>query len=392
MTKAYDPLASVQAAGPPGTISFVYGLPDPVTFPADDLRLAFEKTFKEKASLALQYGPEQGYGPLIDYLREKMGRGESLKLERPQITLTSGAAQGLDHICTMLTRPGDPVIVEAPTYHESLKTFRDHGLHAAQIPIDEEGLIVGRLLPILEKLKKRGKRIGFLYLIPSFQNPSGITLSLQRRKAILDVCQAFDLPVVEDDVYCDLIYEGKPLPSLFSLDKKGLVLRLGSFSKIMAPGLRLGWMLASPPLVDVFIQSGLRNMGGGANPLIAIALDFYCRNGLLEPHIKSLQDHYRAKRDIMLRSLEESMPGRVHWTKPSGGFFIWVELPPPLRAADLTAKAKEEKLMFFAGDAFFAESPAGQYLRLAFSYVQPEKIQKGIEKLSRLIKRELLSR
>jgi 2-aminoadipate transaminase len=392
MTKTYDPLASVQAAGPPGTISFVYGLPDPVTFPADDLRRAFEKTLREKAALALQYGPEQGYGPLIDYLREKMGRDEGLKLERPQVTLTGGAAQALDHISTMLTRAGDTVFVEAPTYHESLKSLRDHSLRPVQIPIDEEGLIVERLIPFLEKSKKRKKRMGFLYLIPSFQNPSGITLSLRRRKSILEACQEFGLPIVEDDVYYDLIYEGKLLPSLFSLDNKGLVLRLGSFSKLMAPGLRLGWMTASRELIEVFVNNGLRNMGGGANPLVAIALDSYCRKGLLEPHIESLRSHYRAKRDIMLSSLEESMPGEVQWTRPSGGFFIWLKLPPPLRAADLEVKAKKEKLRFFAGDAFFAESPTGQYLRLAFSYVQPEKIQKGIKKLSRIIRKELSSR
>lgn len=385
MINAYDPLASVQAAGPPGTISFVYGLPDPATFPSEELGLALEEVLREKASLALQYGPEQGYGPLIDLLRVRTRKTEGARIERPQIMLTGGVAQALDHICTMLARSGDLVLVEAPTYHESLKVFRNHGLEPRQVPIDEDGLDADRLSTVLEKLRHGRRRIAFLYLIPSFQNPSGVTLSLGRRKSVLDVCEKNNVLIVEDDVYSDLIYEGERLQSLSALDQYGRVLHLRSFSKLIAPGLRLGWMIAPPKYIDLFIRSGVRAMGGGANPLIANALAGFCQKGLLEPHVESLRVHYRAKRDIMLQSLREAMPPGVSWTKPGGGFFIWLRLPPPLQADELFKKAKAGKVMFFTGNAFFAGRPTGQFIRLSFSFVPKERVEEGIGKIAALI-------
>lgn len=385
MKRAYDPLATVQAAGPPGTISFVYGLPDPATFPAEELRLALEEVLREKPSLALQYAPEQGYGPLIDFLAARTRTTQGVSIGRPQIMLTGGVAQALDHVCTILARTGDIVLVEAPTYHESLKVFRNHGLIPRQIPIDHDGIDVDRLSAALGRLKPGRRRIAFIYLIPSFQNPSGVTLSLDRRKAILDICEKNNLLLVEDDVYSDLSYEGKEHPSLAALDRNGLVLHLRSFSKLIAPGLRLGWMVAPPEYIDLFIRSGLRAMGGGANPLIANALASFCEKGLLEPHVESLRAHYRAKRDVMLRSLSETMPPGVSWAEPRGGFFIWLKLPPPLQADDLLRKSKAAKVTFFAGNAFFAGRPTGQFIRLSFSFVPKERVDEGIGKIASLI-------
>lgn len=389
MSKSYDPLASVQAAGPPGTISFVYGLPDPVTFPTKELSFCFEKVFQEKASLALQYGPEQGYGPLIDFLREKLGEDENIFLSRSQIMLTGGASQALDHICTMFTQQGDIIIVEAPSYHESLQLFRDHGLRTFQVNIDEEGMNVEELKAVLEKLRKRGERAKFLYIIPSFQNPSGISLSLKRKKAILEVVEDWDLLVVEDDVYYDLAFEEMQISSLFVLNRGRRVIRLGSFSKILAPGLRMGWMIAPTEFIRALTESGLRRMGGGSNPLLANAISVFCQKGWLESHIKSIRSHYRAKRDVILKSLETKMPESVSWARPKGGFFIWVRLPHDLQAVDVVKWVQKSGIMILAGDHFFAEYPTGQYLRLAFSYIKSEKIKEGIEKLSQIIKSHL---
>ncbi len=388
MKKRYDPLAAVQAAGPPGTISFVYGLPDPVTFPSADLMESLSKTLRETPDLALQYGPEQGYGPLIDALIEKSLRTEGLRLDRTRIMLTGGAAQALDQICTLMTRPGETVLVEAPTYHESLRSFADHGLTLRQVAIDEQGLVTDDLRAALQDLGRRKKKVGFIYVIPSFQNPSGITLSGKRRLELLALCQRFRVPIVEDDVYHDLRYQGDGLPSIYSLDKNGRTLRLGSFSKIMSPGLRLGWMMAPPHLIERFVNSGLRNMGGGPNPLIAVAMSDYCHRGLLEPHIKFLVAHYRAKRDVMLRMLKETMPPGGHWTEPEGGFFVWLELPAPLKARDFVRKARGEKLLLAAGDDFFAESTTGRHVRLAFSFLEPAQITKGIKLLADLIRQQ----
>jgi DNA-binding transcriptional MocR family regulator len=389
MTDEYDPLASVQAAGPPGTISFIYGLPDPGTFPVEDLRRAADQVLRERPSLALQYGPEQGYGPLIDYLRGKLAREEGLTIERPQVMLTGGSAQAIDHLCTILTRPGDLVLVEAPTYHETLQLLRDHGLCPLQIPTDEGGLVVEALADRLEALGRRGERARLLYIIPNFQNPSGITLAGDRRQAVLALAERYDLLVLEDDVYRDLAYGAQVPPSLFALDGGRRVLRIGSFSKILAPGLRLGWLLGPSSLIERLIQSGLRCMGGGANPLIANMLATYCRQSLLEPHIERLRGIYRERRDVTLAALQAHMPAGARWTRPGGGFFLWITLPAPLRAADTVQRARAAGLLIPGGDPFFAEAPTGQYLRLAFSYVTPDKIQEGIRRLEQILNGEL---
>ena len=383
--EAYDPLASVQAAGPPGTISLIYGLPDPATFPVEDLRRAADEVLHARAELALQYGPEQGYGPLIDTLRRRLAAEEGLELERENIMLTGGSAQALDHLCTLFTRPGGIVLVEAPTYHETLQLFRDHGLRPLQIPTDGSGLQVDALAGRLEALGNRGERARLLYTIPNYQNPSGITLAAGRRPASLDLARRFDLLIVEDDVYRDLAYGEKPPPSLYALDGGRRVLRIGSFSKILAPGLRLGWIMGPAGLIARLTGSGLRCMGGGANPLVANILATYCQHGHLEPHIEGLRRVYRERRDTLLQALAGQMPPGVTWTQPGGGFFIWLSLPPPLRAAEVARLAAEARLLLPVGDPFFAEAPTGQYLRLAFSYVTPAQIEAGIRILARVL-------
>jgi 2-aminoadipate transaminase len=386
MAEAYDPLASVQAAGPPGTVSFTYGLPDPVTFPVDELRRAADHVLRERPDVALQYGPEQGYGPLIDCLRDKLAQDEGLILQRPQLMLTGGSAQALDHLCTLFSTLGDIILVEAPTYHETIQLFRDHGLLPLQISTDEGGLQVEALADRLQTLGRRGERARFLYTIPNFQNPSGITLAADRRQAVLDLAERYGLLVIEDDVYRDLHYGGTVPPSLFELDGGQRVLRIGSFSKILAPGVRMGWLMGPEGLIDRLIGSGLRCMGGGANPLMAHILATYCQQGLLATHIQRLRRVYSERRDAMLAALANHMPDGVHWTRPSGGFFVWMSLPHPLRAAAIAAQATQAKLLIPAGDPFFAESPTGQYLRLAFSYVSPDKIEAGIRVLAQVLR------
>jgi 2-aminoadipate transaminase len=375
----------VQAAGPPGTISFIYGLPDPKTFPAEDLRRAADQVLRERPELALQYGPEQGYGPLIDYLRAKLDHEEALAVERPQMMLTAGSAQTLDHLCTIFTTPGDIVLVEAPTYHETIQLFRDHGLRPLQIPTDEDGLRVEALADRLTNLARRGERARFLYVIPNFQNPSGITLTADHRRPVLNLAERYDLLVIEDDVYRDLAYEGKAPTSLFALNDGQRVLRIGSFSKILAPGVRMGWLMGPPGLIKRLIDSGLRCMGGGANPLMANILATYCQEGLLEPHIQEICGVYRERRDAMLDTLSAYMPDGVGWTRPGGGFFVWLTLPEHSRAAEVVAQARKAKLLIPAGDPFFAEEPTSQCLRLAFSFVTPDEIREGIGILAQVL-------
>jgi 2-aminoadipate transaminase len=364
-------------------------LPDPAIFPAEDLRVAADEVLRNRAELALQYGPEQGYGPLIDYIRHRLTVEEDLDLERDSIMLTGGSAQALDHLCSLFTLPGDIVLVETPTYHETLQLFRDHRLRPQQIPTDDSGLQPEALTRHLEALAQRGERARILYTIPNYQNPSGITLAADRRPDILAIAQRFDLLLVEDDVYRDLAYEGNPPPSLFALDDTNRVLRIGSFSKILAPGVRMGWIMGPTGLIARLISSGLRSMGGGASPLMANILSTYCRHGHLEPHIANLRQVYRERRDTMLQALISEMPEGVDWTRPRGGFFIWLRLPPPLRAAEVARLAREAKLLIPVGDPFFAQEPTGQYLRLAFSYVTPPEIQAGVKILGKVLRQRL---
>ena len=386
MNTKYDPLANVQAAGPPGSISFIYGLPDPETFPLEELNSAFKFVFEEKGELALQYGPNQGYGPLIDYLRDKIRREEGQVLERPQIMLSGGATQALDHCCSLFARSGDVVIVEAPSYHESLLLFKNHGLSAHAIPVDEDGMNTEMLELCLKDLRVQGIKPSFIYTIPTFQNPSGITLSEKRRRELLKIANGEDLLIIEDDVYCDLAYEETKIPTLFSLDEGKRVIRFGSFSKIIAPGLRLGWILGPETIIKCLIRSGLRSMGGGANPLSAIAMAAFCQKGLLEPHIVLLKQVYKERRDVLLAALESTMPAGVSWTKPAGGFFVWITLPHGIQSEDVKRAAKDEKVFFLAGDPFFAEQSSVQHLRLSFSYVPLDKIREGIKKLAGILK------
>jgi 2-aminoadipate transaminase len=385
MTKKYDPLASVQAAGPPGSISFIYGLPDPKTFPVDELQRCFDQVLRENSVLALQYGPEQGYGPLIDFLLERINRAEHLDITRQNLMLTGGSTQALDHICSLLTRSGDLVLVEAPTYRDSLQLFQNHGLRLKQVPMDNEGLKIDELSARLKALKEQGEQVRFFYTIPTYQNPTGCTLSKQRRQALLDISEEWDLMIVDDDVYKDIAFEALEFPSLFSLDRGDRVLSIGSFSKIMSPGLRLGWLVGPEKRIFSFIDSGFRHMGGGANPLVANALSVYCRKRLLEPHIESLRKLYSKRKDVMLDALKSSMPEGIQWTEPRGGFFVWITLPDGLSSADVVQEAKKTGLWILAGDPFFAEKPTGQHLRLAFSYVEEDKIREGIEKLATII-------
>jgi len=252
--------------------------------------------------------------------------------------------------------------------------------------MDETGLKVEELAYRLETLKSQGKKASFLYVIPSFQNPTGITLSEERRKALVDLVDESELLVVEDDVYCDLSYEEHKVTTLYSLDKGKNVLRIGSFSKILAPGLRMGWILGPEEHIDSFVDSGLRTMGGGANPVIANVLSVFCERDLLDSHIESLKRTYRERRDVMLDTMGSQMPENIRWTKPGGGFFVWITLPQNIKAADVVDKAKAEGVLILPGDPFFAESPTGQYLRLAFSYIEADKIKEGVEKLANLLK------
>ncbi|MBU1749669.1 MAG: PLP-dependent aminotransferase family protein, partial [Chloroflexi bacterium] len=373
----------------PGTISLVFGHPDPATLPVDELQAAVEAVLRgPQAHLALQYGPEQGPPALIDYLVTRLNREENLRLTHDHLLITAGVTSAVDTIARLMVRPGGAVLVEAPSYHDALHVLSDHGADLRAVPVDDDGLVVAALEAQLAQLQHEGQSPQLLYTIPNFQNPSGVTLSTERRQAILALARAHGFLIVEDDVYHDLVYEGAVPPSFYALAGDAgdsTVLRLGSFSKVMAPGLRLGWLIAAPQHVRRFTDCGVSQMGGGANPFMAHVVSEYCRAGHLEPQIARLRPVYRQRRDAMLDALARHMPPGVTWTHPRGGFFVWLTLPPGLTATAAQAAARERGVLLVPGPGCFANGGGERYLRLAFSFVPPADIERGVALLAQAI-------
>lgn len=387
--RSFDPLEGVQAGGPAGAIPFVYGHPDPNLLPVEKIIAATERALRARGRLALQYGPEQGYGPLLDYLIGKVERDEGLRIARPNIMLCAGAAQGLDTAARLFTRPGAVVLVEAPSYHEAIATLRDHPVELRQVPMDDQGLVVEALAERLEVLKRAGRRVAFLYTIPTFQNPAGITLTAERREALVQLAAERGLLLVEDDVYRDLCYEGQVPPSLFELAGGRGVIRLGGFSKILAAGLRLGWIIAEPEVIQRIVSCGLKGNEGGANPFVAHVVAAFCQEGWLEPHIARLVARYRTKRDALLAALKREIPDGVRWTRPAGGFFVWLTLPEPLEAEAVLTEATERGVIFAPGTRFFAEGGGRRNLRLPFSFLSEAQMAEGVRILAEVIREQL---
>jgi 2-aminoadipate transaminase len=376
--------------GPAGALPFIYGHVDPTLFPIAHMQAAAQQALQEQGPRALNYGAERGCGSLLSYLQLKLARDEELEISDDSLMLTAGASDGLDAVCRLFTRPGDTVMVEAPSYHEALDIIRDYPVQLAAVPMDDRGLIPDGLAERLQELKAQGERPRMLYTIPTFQNPSGVTLSGDRRSALLQLARRHDLLIIEDDVYRDLAFEGGLPPSLYSLDAADqghTVIRLGSFSKILAPGLRLGWLMAAPDHVARLISGGLTKSGGGANPFSAFVTAVFCQNGWLEPHIARLVEVYHHRRDVMLKALGAAMPSGVRWTTPGGGFFIWLTLPEPLKAGDILEQAHQRSITFLTGEPFFAEGGGERHIRLPFSFISPPEMEEGVHTLAEIIRR-----
>jgi DNA-binding transcriptional MocR family regulator len=387
MCGSADQAAVLQTGdGPPGALSFYYGHPDPTAFPLAELLTAAESALQHHTPASLLYGPEQGPPLLLDILCCKLRQDEGLPLTPENLFITAGASQGLDLICRLWARPGDAVLVEAPSYHEAIALLQDYPVQLVAVELDQEGLNVGALDEAISRLRSQQTRIAFLYTIPSFQNPSGVTMSPARRLAVAALAREEQLWIVEDDVYRDLCYEGSVPPSLYEMMEGQGVLRLGSFSKTLAPGLRLGWIVAGPVSVSRLASSGLRRSAGGANPFTAYVVAEFSRAGCLEPHVARLVRLYRARRDAMLEALQTAMPPGVTWTRPQGGFFVWLTLPQSVSARAVLTAAKARGMSFPSGAPFFATGGGEHNIRLPFSYITPPDIARGMDILGQAIR------
>ncbi|MGO9403128.1 MAG: PLP-dependent aminotransferase family protein [Terriglobales bacterium] len=377
----------------PGMISFAGGLPAPDVFPTQRFEEACHKVLTEKAALALQYGQTEGYEPLRELIANNMARyGINAKVEN--VMITSGSQQALDLLGKLFINRGDRILVEAPTYLGALQAFNVYGAEYESVPIDEDGL---RTDLLVEPLRSGPK---FMYVLPNFQNPAGTTLSEVRRHELVLLADRFGIPIVEDDPYGQLRYEGEHLPPLVVLDRENLrrdsgysignVIYLSTFSKTLAPGLRLGWIVAPPEII-----SKLTQLKQGADLHTSTFTQFVAyevaRDGFLDKHVKLIRQIYSERRNVMLQALEESFPPEVTWTHPQGGLFLWVTLPAGLDMEKLFRSALEQNVAFVPGDSFYANDgrEGSRHMRLNFSNAAPEQIREGVRRLAAAVKGHL---
>ena len=332
------------------------------------------------------YGDEQGNAGLIDFLVGRLNRDESLDIRPGHLMIAGGSTWGVNMITRHLTQAGDVILVDAPSYRDALHIFRDNHLEMVAVPMDDEGVIVEEMEQRLQALKTMGRLPKFYYVVPNFQNPSGITVSQARREAIVELSQSYGFVILEDDVYRDIRFTDWLPPSFYALAQGKNVLRLGSFSKTLAPGMRIGWLIAEPGRIQGFTSSGALRMGGGANPFTAKVVADYCLGGAWEAHVQWLRSQYQARRDTALSALRAAMPASVQWTRPEGGYFIWLTLPQSVDVDDIEPLAKNCGVHFASGKGFFVQPDDGRrHIRLSFSFVPHREMERGIEILGRLI-------
>lgn len=365
----------------PDILYFGGGLPAPEVFPMEALDAAADRVLTRHGRSALQYGTTEGYRPLRELLVEHMGQ-RGLKVGLENVLVTSGAQQALDLVGKLLIDRGDRVLVEDPSYIGALQAFNVYGPQYLSVPVDDDGLQVDRVEAFLPENPK------FLYVLPNYQNPGGVTLSLERRHRLLEIARRHGSLIVEDDPYEALRYEDEPLPSLISLASSpagcGDLLYLGTFSKVLAPGLRIGWVVGPAEAIARLAQlkQGADLHTSTFNQAIAAEA---IAAGVLVSHVPRIREVYRERRDAMLRALDRYFPAEVRWTRPRGGLFLWVTLPEPLDSFKLLERALTAKVAFVPGSPFHARGGGLNTFRLNFSYSTPEVIEEGMRRLGGVI-------
>jgi 2-aminoadipate transaminase len=386
--RASDIREILKVTAQPEIISLAGGLPAPELFPIDEYRRAFEWVLETDGAQALQYGPSEGFRKLRALLAERLERF-GIQCSADDVLITNGSQQALDLIAKMLLDPGDAVLVERPTYLGALQAFNQYQPAYAVVPMDEDGMQVDEVERLLSQ--RSGPRIKFIYALPNFQNPTGRSMSLDRRRQLVELASTFGVPIVEDDPYGELRYEGEALPSHKALDASGSVIYLGTISKILAPGLRLGWIVASPEAMEVLLH-GKQPSDLHTGMIQQMATYEVMRDGFVDRHVEHIKAFYKERRDVMLRAIEEHFPGDANYTRPSGGLFVWAELPSHVDTRELLLDAVKERVAFVPGQGFHADNSGTNTMRLNFSNVPPEQLREGIRRLGHAIQRRLYTR
>ena len=386
LLKASDVRELLKYTQDPSIISFAGGLPSPDAFPVEELKLIFEELLSEDNTPALQYGPTPG-DPLLKKALATMLASRGIPAMADQIIVTHGAQQALELFGRVFLDPGDIAMVTQPTYLGIFTAISVYQPTYHGVPTDNEGILPDVLEENLRSLAMDRIRPKFLYLVPTFHNPTGVTMSLRRRRAVVDLAAEYEVPIIEDDPYYDVRFEGEAVPPIAALDKEGWVIYLGSFSKVLAPGFRVGFAHGPVELINkmALAKQGVDLFTNGFGQRVA---ERYLSLGLMKKHMPKIRKLYRHKRDVMLETLQETWPENAEWTRPQGGLFLWTTVDRAVDTRALLPRAAKRGVVYVAGHGFYAGNPEINHMRLNFSYPSDASIRKGIGIIGEVLQEE----
>ncbi|WP_432666280.1 PLP-dependent aminotransferase family protein [Wukongibacter baidiensis] len=371
-----------QIAARPGCISFAAGLPSPQLIPVEKVRVITDKILREQGATALQYGPTKGYGPLIEKIVQIM-KEKNVDITSDNIQITTGSQQGISFSAMMFLDKGDTIITENPSYLGALAAFMPFECKFKGIDVDEDGMKMDEL----EEALKNDNKVKMIYVVPNFSNPTGRTWSLERRKKLLEIASKYDLPIIEDNPYGEIRFEGEDLPTIKSMDKENRVIYLGSFSKVFCAGLRVGWICGDKDIISKYemIKQGADLQ---SNQLAQMQVNEFMNQYDMKEQIQEIIDAYKIKRDLMCSLIDEKFPKIIKRTNPEGGMFVWLDLPEGADATELLKKALELNVGFVPGGPFYPEGGHENTIRLNYSNMSEEQIVEGIGLLGELFNKE----
>jgi len=369
----------------PEVISFAGGLPAPELFPVEAIKEVNRMVLDSDGAKALQYTTTEGFKPLREWIAHRMNNRLGTSFDCDDVLITHGSQQALDLSGKVFLDEGDVVFCESPTYLAAISAFRAYGCSFIEIPTDDQGMIISELVKQLEKCEKAK----LIYVIPDFQNPTGRTWSLERRKQLADISARFGIAVVEDNPYGELRFEGEFLPSVKSFDKAGNILCTGTFSKIFCPGYRIGWIAGDKNIIRqyVLVKQGTDLQ---CNTIAQMEISKYLELYDIDVHIDKIRDTYRKRRDLSVKTMEEAFPDGVSFTRPQGGLFAWVELPSHINARDVLEKCVEQNVAFVPGGSFFPNGGKENTFRINFSNMSEERIVEGLKRLGNVLNKFII--
>ncbi len=371
----------------PDIISFAGGLPSPESFPVEDIKEVSSEILNEMGTTALQYGTTEGFVPLREQILNRY-KNEGLDVGLDNLIITTASQQGLDLLGKIFINPGDKIVCGLPSYLGGLSAFRTYGADLEGIKFDEHGMRSDKLEEKLKTIIDQGNKPKFIYVIPDFQNPAGVTMPEFRRREIIEIAYKYDVLIVEDSPYRELRFEGKPQPMMYQMYGTGHVITLGTFSKILAPGFRIGWVLADPEIADKFVVAK-QAADLCTSPFVQMIAARYMEKGYLEKNLKNTVESYRIKRDTMLDGFRKYMPDGITWIEPEGGLFLFLYMPEHMDSEAIFEKAIEKKVAYVLGSVFHCDGSGKNTMRLNFSFPNLDQNKKGVKKLAELIKENM---